>query len=680
MGLVLPAVVLALRNASWKGDSELHTVAETIACGLALTAGSMALVRYYTKKDQKFLLIGSGFVGAALLDGYHAAITSSILAGYAPSSLSALTPWSGATSRLFLSLLMLSRLFFWEKDGDVRLAHCRETVIYLVVASWTLISFLFFAFVRLSPPFLPQWYIHRPAELIPGALFAIATLGYISKGLWKSDLFEHWLVLSLILATASHVALPLNGALFDSMYFAGHLLKIVQYVLAVGGLYVSMYCVFRSEAESARSLCLANQSLASEIAERQRAEAELLRTQEELESRVKARTQGLAVVNDALSAEIAERHWAEEQLTKANAELKSRAEELERQTREMQLFAQLASALRACADLREAEGAIAKVLALAFPHCSGAVCMLNNSRNLVQPAEHWGGGAEVASFAPDHCCALRLGRVHLGDGTQLLDCAHVPEHAFYLCAPLIAQGEILGTIFIQAEAASDLGNSELMSGPAALAQAIAEQVAMALSSLRLRHVLRDAAIRDPLTGLFNRRYMEETFSRELARCTRNHAPLTVLMIDVDDFKGFNDRHGHDVGDLVLKHAGVLLKSSARAEDVVCRFGGEEFVIILPGADLETSARRANELRVQFASMCVSHRGSLIEPVTVSLGVACTSTDGSNMEDLLLASDRYLYAAKAAGRNRVCSSLTESLSNAAGSNQAGVAASPAMKAI
>lgn len=366
-----------------------------------------------------------------------------------------------------------------------------------------------------------------------------------------------------------------------------------------------------------------------------------------------------------LEIEVAERARAEEQLTRANIELKNRADELERQAGEMQLFRRLGSGLRACADSPEAEAVIGKVLMSAFPHCSGAVYTMNNSRNLLHPTNSWGARADFRPFAPDDCCALRLGHVHVADGTQLVDCAHArhPEQKFYVCAPLIAQGELLGTIFIQAKSLSDLGNVELVSDAPKLLQAIAERSSIALAGLKLRQELREAAIRDPLTGLFNRRYMEETLPRELARCARNNMPLTVLMADIDHFKSFNDEHGHDAGDLVLKQTGLLLKSFLRAEDIVCRIGGEEFLVILPGLDLECSIRRANELRVQFGSMRVSHRGVVMAPVTLSIGIANTAENGTSMDELLLAADHHLYAAKNSGRNNVCYSFPPSLSNA-----------------
>lgn len=650
---VLPIAILLLRHLAWKGDAQLHTLAEAVANGAALMAAAMALVRYYTKKESKFLLIGSGFIGAFFLDGYHAAITSVYLAKYTPSTLAALTPWSGTASRLFLSLLMLASVFAWRKGMQREATRRQEILVYVLVGSWTLISFVFFVVVSLKPPYYPHFVLHRPVELIPCVLFAVAALGYLSAGSWKIHAFEHWLVLSLIAAVAANVSLSIYGGLFDAIFFAAHVLKIVQYVLVLFGLYVSMHTIFRREAAHTSRLAQVNISLANEIEERHRAEAELRQAQEELDSRVRARTQDLAIANDALSAEIAERTRAEQQLTGANDELKNRTDELERQTHEMELLAQLASALRACANPEEAERAVARVLAWVFPRGSGAICIFNNSRNLVQPSERWGTQMEVSAFTPDECCALRMGRVHLADGQQLLDCAHVDARRFYLCAPLVAQGEMLGTIFIQAEKAADLENRNFVSGPAKLVQTIAEQAALALSGLKLRRVLRDAAIRDPLTGLFNRRYMEETFSRELARCVRNGRPLAVVMIDVDHFKSFNDRHGHDVGDLVLKQAGVLMRSMIRAEDIVCRLGGEEFLIIMPDADLECAMRRSHSLKDQFGAMSINHNGGPIEAVTISVGVASTESAGYTAEALMHAADQCLYMAKNQGRNHVC---------------------------
>jgi len=346
------------------------------------------------------------------------------------------------------------------------------------------------------------------------------------------------------------------------------------------------------------------------------------------------------------------REQSEHRMAVLNNELEDKAGEMERRTTEMSLLAQLASALRACTESSEAATAIAKAFGMLFPRCSGAVCLLNTSRSMVTPIEAWGTNVAIAGFAPEECCGLRTGRVHVATGMQLIDCRHTERGMSHICSPLIAHGEILGTIVLQALSPSDLENPKLLSDAAAIAQGVAERAAITLSSLRMRQALRDAAIRDPLTGLFNRRYMEETFSRELARCSRKDAPLAILLIDIDNFKSFNDLHGHDVGDLVLKQAGLLMKSVVRPEDVVCRLGGEEFLVILPEADDETAEVRADDLRMKFRSMSIRAHGSLLEPVTISIGVASTAAGGINAEELMVTADKNLYAAKNSGRDRV----------------------------
>ncbi|MBZ5509237.1 MAG: response regulator [Acidobacteriia bacterium] len=288
-----------------------HTLLETIGCELALVTGAMALVRYYTKKDGTFLILGSGFLGAALLDSYHAVVASSVLTKMSPSAPSNLITWSGATSRVFLSLLMCASVMVWRIEGQ-KPARVRESVVYTLVGFWTVVSFLIFFVAPLPRVYYPQLMIHRPAELAPALFFALATIGYLRKGLWKTDDFENWLVLSLIVATASHLAyMALYGKPFDSLFIAAHVLKILGYACVLSGLFISMFSIFRREAETSTHLLQANQSLAIEIAERRQIEEELRHTQDELEQRVEARTADLARANDALHLEIAERIRAE---------------------------------------------------------------------------------------------------------------------------------------------------------------------------------------------------------------------------------------------------------------------------------------------------------------------------------------------------------------------------------
>ena len=179
---------------------------------------------------------------------------------------------------------------------------------------------------------------------------------------------------------------------------------------------------------------------------------------------------------------------------------------------------------------------------------------------------------------------------------------------------------------------------------------VAEDMALALANLRLRETLRSQAIRDPLTGLFNRRYLEETMERELNRVKRQGISLGVIMMDLDHFKEYNDTFGHSAGDELLSALGILLKSQIRGEDIACRYGGEEFLLILPGASLEVALERAESLRQAVKEMHQHHQG--LKPTTLSLGVAVYPDHGDTGLQLIQAADAALYRAKQAGRDRV----------------------------
>ena len=311
LGVVLLLGSPLVGRLQFQTTAAFHTLLETIGCELALVTGAMALVRYYTKKDGTFLILGSGFLGAAVLDSYHAIVASSVLTKLSPSAPSNLITWSGATSRVFLSLLMCASVMVWRIEGE-KPTRVRESVVYTLVGFWAVASFLIFFIAPLPRIYYPQLMIHRPAELAPALFFALAMIGYLRKGLWKTDDFENWLVLSLIVATASHLAyMAFYGRPFDSLFVAAHVLKILGYACVLNGLFISMFSIFRREAETSTHLLQANQSLATEIAERRQIEEELRHTQDELERRVEARTADLATVNEALHLEIVERIRAE---------------------------------------------------------------------------------------------------------------------------------------------------------------------------------------------------------------------------------------------------------------------------------------------------------------------------------------------------------------------------------
>ncbi|NER33561.1 MAG: PAS domain S-box protein [Oscillatoria sp. SIO1A7] len=216
-----------------------------------------------------------------------------------------------------------------------------------------------------------------------------------------------------------------------------------------------------------------------------------------------------------------------------------------------------------------------------------------------------------------------------------------------LCVPMMAQGETLGLLYLCTEEAGQLSESKQR-----LAIAVAEHIALALANLKLRETLRNQSIRDPLTGLFNRRYLEESLQRELHRAKRNHQSVGIIMIDIDYFKRFNDTFGHKAGDVVLRELGALLQKSIRASDIACRYGGEELTLILPESNLADTQKRASQIRAAVKELQVQYRGELLGAISISLGVACFPEHGLTGEAAIQAADAALYRAKSEGRDRV----------------------------
>jgi signal transduction histidine kinase/CheY-like chemotaxis protein len=309
-----------LQRVTWHGTADLHTLLEAIATQMGIVAGAMALVRYYSKKSVTFLFVGAGFLGSGVLDGYHAVISSTFFRTHAPSALSSLLPWSGAASRVFLSLLMCASLLAWKEDQPRwKASRPTEIVTYLLVGAWMFVSLFFFILVPLPPAYYPNSFIHRPTEIVAAFFFGFAAIGYLRKDTWKTGDFSNWLVLSLIIQALAHMLyMSFYQSSYDTNFFAGHLLKIAAYLCVLIGLFVSMYSIFKREAENTADLLHINQSLATEIAQREHVQEELRRAHDGLEERVRARTSDLAQANQALHMEVAERVRAESAADAAN--------------------------------------------------------------------------------------------------------------------------------------------------------------------------------------------------------------------------------------------------------------------------------------------------------------------------------------------------------------------------
>lgn len=286
-----------------------------------------------------------------------------------------------------------------------------------------------------------------------------------------------------------------------------------------------------------------------------------------------------------------------------------------------------------------------------FPDEPGAVFLRDQGGEIMRARSRWGDyaadGDKSLQFVPDDCWSLRRGKQHgfAADGPHVR-CRHAPQSTLpnSLCLPLIAHGELLGILHIM--------TSSPLSGLQERAAIFAEHLSMALANLELRERLREEAIRDPLTGLYNRRHTQEALDRELRRAARLQEPIAVLMIDVDHFKKFNDNFGHQAGDHVLAMLGKLLMTHTRASDLVSRMGGEELLIIMPGAQDADAHAKAELLREQVAKMQLMHAGHELGQITISIGVAMHPRHGMTAELLLRSADKALYSAKGAGRNRV----------------------------
>ncbi|MDQ3820019.1 MAG: GGDEF domain-containing protein [Acidobacteriota bacterium] len=338
-------------------------------------------------------------------------------------------------------------------------------------------------------------------------------------------------------------------------------------------------------------------------------------------------------------------------LEQSNAKLQRGLADLEQLTHEMNLAETMGELLQSCLTFSEMSEVIKKAVPQLLPGTTGALCTINSSKNFVETAITWGEGVtHESTFTPDECWALRRGGLHFAaNPTSAPACEHVKCSAphGYLCIPLLAHGETLGVLHLCATEPSAINDSKQH-----IIRNISEQFSLTLANLRLQQTLRTQSIHDPLTGLFNRRYMEVSLEREMLRARRHETPLGVVMLDIDHFKRFNDTFGHGAGDMMLQEMGSVLRSCARGEDIVCRYGGEEFLVILPGATTEVARHCARRISEAVKSIRVEFHGQRLGALTVSLGVAAYPENADLPEELIRLADTALYRAKRSGRDRV----------------------------
>jgi diguanylate cyclase (GGDEF)-like protein/PAS domain S-box-containing protein len=361
--------------------------------------------------------------------------------------------------------------------------------------------------------------------------------------------------------------------------------------------------------------------------------------------------QGRPVGVQGIARDITDRKRTHEELRQANKKLESWVQDLEQRTHEMTLLNEMGDILRACLTTEEVYEVIVRVAQEVFPVLGGALYVIGPLRNIVEAVAEWGETSKMElTFAPDDCWALRRGRVHWVEDTHVgLLCRHLhtPAPKGYMCVPMMAQSEAVGILhLIQPE------DAQMPEAKQRLAMAMAEHVAMALSNLRLHETLRNQSIRDQMTGLFNRSFMEESLELEIRRAVRSQQPLSAIMLALDNFQTLTENFGLDVGDTILRRTGMLLQANIRKGDIACRFSGQTFILILPQTGFEASQKRASTLLELVRSLEVKKETEVVGHISASVGLAVFPSNGQTSEALLRSAESALNRARSSGGNRV----------------------------
>ena len=351
----------------------------------------------------------------------------------------------------------------------------------------------------------------------------------------------------------------------------------------------------------------------------------------------------------------------EERVAERTSELTGWVAELEQRNREIETINSMGDMLQACMSHKEIHTVIVKTIKSLFPNSTGHLMICDGKGTALEPTISWNGGIQEGGtqvYALDDCWCLRRGKTYIMNDSDLSQlCRHVEapdgNTSPYICVPMIAQGEVLGILHVKPQMNRREGQRrEIDENKRRLAETVAEHAGLSLANLKLQHTLHEQSIKDVLTGLYNRRYAEELFLREQHIAARHGISIGLLFIDVDYFKKVNDDHGHDAGDEVLRKLGALLAREFREEDTACRYGGEEFLVILPYATLEGCKTRAEVVRKLVEQELKIHWHDKVLEITISIGLAFFPDHGDTLQQAVDAADAALYAAKKQGRNCV----------------------------
>ncbi len=374
---------------------------------------------------------------------------------------------------------------------------------------------------------------------------------------------------------------------------------------------------------------------------------------ERIAQRHRERERHLQAYSAELEDQVLQRQQAETALQAANERLQAAMRDLEQRTIQISNLSELGAMLQSCSSISEACEVIGHYTRRLFPNQSGMLYLLSPDEKILQPTVWWGEtDLSKQEFSPDSCWALRRGHLHSCIKSHNdLCCPHIALAPGYssICVPLLAQRAVCGVLVLYITNVPELSTPTLETYTK-LAGAMVDHIALALSNLKLQDTLREQAIRDSLTGLYNRRYMEEIFATEIRRAMRQGLYIGALLLDLDHFKHVNDTLGHQAGDAVLRAVGLALQEQMRASDIVCRYGGEEFLILVPNVSLDTAIERAEVIRGVISRLQIVYQGHLVGPITTSIGIAIFPRHGTLVNEVLQQADTALYQAKQRGRN------------------------------
>lgn len=669
-----------LKDVDWQGSVWLHTLMESLATLLAFVVGAMALVRYFSQRDSEFLYIGSGFLGTALLDAYHTLVTSVFFQPYMPTAYPQLTPWSWIASRFFLSVLMFISWWLWYRHRDDFAYRHQPVWVFSITGLATLACFLLFSIMPLPSFTLPRAEVSRPFELLPAIFFLLALLGYLRKGQWRTDDFEHWLVLSLIVGLATQTAfMPFSAQLHDTEFNVAHLLKKFSYLLVLTGLMVSLFQTYRT---------LAQETLLRQQAELElRIEAEALQQSQhwfraladytyDWETWISPRGEILyaspsceritgypasAFISGEIKFEaILSPHERISTARHFNDLAETGAEELDfriiTKTGEERwinhvcqpIYDEVGHFLGRRAsnrDITERKLAETQNMALlvALKNAPVAV-MITDATGIIEYVNP--RFVEMTGYAQAEI---------IGQTPKLLKS---DEHSqdFYqhfwatLSSGVVWTGEIRnkrrdGSLYWEYAAISPVLDSDgAIKKYVAVKQDITEKK-------KQEELLYRKANYDPLTGLPNRTLFHDRLELALKKAVRNRSSVALMMLDLDKFKEVNDGLGHDAGDELLKQAAERMQGCLRDSDTVARMGGDEFMVLLADYPNQALVEDIAERLLFELARSFSISGQDCQ-VSASIGLAFSSDAVTSAEALKKNADIALYQAKRNGRNRV----------------------------